>query len=197
MYSTYLVIHLSREVISASHWSPLDKGGKAKRRRLRVAYTLIQPYVLGRSSPPAGLDGAAVALLGRALNLRVTFGPYASNLLELLEKVSGGGGGAADVAVGQATFSASRYRLGVDLSAAITQRTFYFFRSHPSPVDSFYTLALPLTKGVWVAVAFSVLAVFLSLSFLNWYYECFSYLFYSALSSRGTIAPFPTGTTEA
>ncbi len=149
-------------VLELEHWSPLDLDGRAKDRSLRVAYTIIQPYII--KPTPFGMDVSVMKTLEKSLKVDITYGHFANSLRAMIETVTNG---SADLAIGQPTYALQRYREGLDLSPALTQRAFFFFSRHPVPIDSFYTLALPYSRGVWAATAFSVFSVLVCLSLLN------------------------------
>ncbi len=146
-----------------------DKYGQALRRELTATYVMMAPYVINPTPPnPTGLDPDIVSILSRKLNIKFTF-KWVKDFTENIKLVLYG---KSDMALSQPTFVHQRYRHGLDISTALTLRTFYFFKRHPVPADSMYTVCLPFSRTVWLATICSIVAIGTALALLNRYLHC-------------------------
>ncbi len=144
----------------------LNFDGKAKSREITGTYTVIPPYIINPTPPqPTGLDPDIMNLLSRKRNIKVYFKPV-KDYTDLIKLVLLGH---ADMALSQPNLVIQRYRLGLDISPALTFRRFIFVKRHPVPVDKMYTIVYPFSKGVWLATVATTVAVLVTLGLLNKY----------------------------
>lgn len=156
-------IYLLFLVLEWYYWSTTaSQGGKSRKRQLRVSYTIVPPYVL----PPGsiGMDRSVIRMMAKSLKLKVSF-TYAKSFKALILNVIMG---KSDLAISQPSFALQRYSIGLDLSPALTQRTFSFTTRHPVPVAALYTIVYAFEYEVWTATAITIIGVALSLISLSW-----------------------------
>ncbi len=144
--------------------SPFDQNGKAVMREITGTYAIIPPYIINPKPPmPTGLDPAIMNLLSKQLNFKMTY-KFVPDFTELIKLVLMG---QADMSLSQPNFIYQRYTLGLDISPALTLRSFFFIKRHPVPLDSMYTISYPFTNTVWLYIFVTIVLIASVLTLFN------------------------------
>ncbi len=144
--------------------SPFHSKGKASRRNLTVACTIIRPHVTAVGENIAGSDIDIMMELSQSLGFSAKF-ISTNSFGGMIEAVSSG---EADMSISQAALALSRYRLGTDV-LAVMGRKYMLVQRYPVQINKIHTIMQPLTFTVWLAIFTSGLSVAFFLLLLNRY----------------------------
>ncbi len=142
--------------------TPYTKNRLSRNRHVRVAYSVLYPYVYEHGSNPKGCDIDLIDTLSKSLGFTYEY-KYDRYFQGLIRKVWSG---EADFCISHPGIALHRYAFGLDVMT-MSARNYVLVQRHPKNIRAVYTIAQPFNLYVWLALLFTIISIYVILAFLN------------------------------